>query len=129
MGASPIETLVVQIDPGTNPEQGSAMAYWTPPVPKRFGQVPHSHGLIFTCVHCGRHRAVSRDGALEAWGRLGVIAEVAKRTRCTFDRCQTRGRRGHRVDLAPLKAKLGSMREIDRLVCQIRSLKPSRKVE
>jgi hypothetical protein len=66
---------------------------------------------------------------LEAWGRLGVIEEVAKRTRCTFDRCKARGRRGHHVELAPLKAKLGSMREIDRLVRQIKSLRPNRKVE
>ncbi|MDZ4689699.1 hypothetical protein [Terricaulis sp.] len=105
------------------------MAYWTPPVPKRFGQEPSSHGLIFTCVHCGRHRAVSRDGALEAWGRLRVIEEVAKRTLCTLDRCQTRGHRGHHVELAPLKAKLGSMSEITRLVRQIMALKPNRKVE
>lgn len=105
------------------------MAYWTPPVPKRFGQVPHSHGLIFTCIHCGRHQAVSRDGALEAWGRLGIIEDVAKRTRCTFDRCQTRGRRGHRVELAPLKAKLGSKRDLDRLVKMIMALRPNRKVE
>jgi hypothetical protein len=72
---------------------------------------------------------VSRDAALEAWGRLGVIVEVAKRTRCTFDRCHARGRRGHRVELAPLKAKLGSMRDIDRMVSQIRALKPTGKVE
>lgn len=40
------------------------MAYWTPPLPKRFGQVPFGHGLVFTCVHCGRHQGVSRAGAL-----------------------------------------------------------------
>jgi hypothetical protein len=66
---------------------------------------------------------------LEAWGRLGVIAKVAKRTRCTFDRCHARGRRGHHVELAPAKAKLGSMREIDRLVRQIKALRPGRKIE
>jgi len=105
------------------------MAYWTPPLPKRFGQVPFGHGLVFTCVHCGRHQAVSRDGALEAWGRLGIIEEVAKRTRCRYDRCEKRKRRGHTVVIAPYKAKLGSVQELDALVRKIQALKPKRKVE
>lgn len=101
------------------------MTRWTPPVPQRFGEVPIEYGLVFTCIHCGRHKAVSRDGALEAWGRLGVIEEVAKRTRCTFDRCETRKKRGHRVELAPLKAQLGSKAEIDRVVEIVRRFRPS----
>lgn len=98
-------------------------------MPKRFGQVPFGHGLVFTCVHCGRHQAVSRDGALEAWGRLGIIEDVAKRTRCRYDRCEKRKRRGHTVVIAPYKAKLGSKQELDKLVRMIEALKPSDKVE
>lgn len=104
------------------------MAYWTPPLPTRFGQVPFGHGLIFTCAHCGRHYAVSRDGALDAWGRLGIIDEVAKRTRCRYDRCAQRNRRGHTVVIAPYKAKLGSVQELDALVRKIHALKPKGKI-
>lgn len=72
---------------------------------------------------------MSRDGALEAWGRLGIIEEVAKRTRCRYDRCAQRKRRGHTVVIAPYKAKLGSVQELDALVRKIQALKPNRRVE
>lgn len=109
------------------------MPRWTPPVPKRFGQLPAGHGLVFTCMHCGRHKATSADGALEAWGKFGIIAEVAARTRCLYEPCKSRGRRGHHVELSPLKAGLGSKKhnqphQLDTLLAFIRSLKPGGKV-
>ena len=60
---------------------------------------------------------------------MGIIEDVAKRTRCRYDRCEKRKRRGHTVVIAPYKAKLGSVQEIDALVRKIQALKPKRKVE
>ena len=100
------------------------MAYWTPPVPPRFGDVPFGCGLIFSCQHCGRTQAVSRDGALKAWGEKGIIAEVAARTRCGYGRCKELRRRGHRVEIAPRRTRLGSKTELARLLEAIDAVKP-----
>jgi len=96
------------------------MARWTPPVPGRFGAVPTEYGLLFSCTLCGRHVAVSRDNALAAWGVQGRVAETLARLRCRY--CRRRG--VLKVELAPLKARLGTRPPLEKLLAQIRALKP-----
>jgi hypothetical protein len=97
-------------------------------VPERFGEIPWSHGLVFTCVHCSRHTAVTRDALLKAFGDHGVIREVAARLRCRGLNCKDRRRRGMHVALTPLNLSYGSKRPkpaLDALVDTIQSIKPA----
>ncbi len=93
------------------------------PVPERFGQVPRTRGLVFTCLRCGRPTAVSRDAALKAWGEQGRIAETAARIRCPYQHCRRRA--GMAVSIAPIRARLGSKNEVDALLDAMQAVKPS----
>lgn len=99
------------------------VAYWTPPVPERFGQAAPTRGFVFTCRRCRRPVAISRDDALKAWGEQGIVAEVAAPTRCRYCR-----HRGVDITISPGRAKLGSQQAIDELVSTIGRLKPRGKV-
>ena len=94
------------------------------PAPDRFGQTPVTRGYIFECLRCGRPFAVSRDAALRAWGERGVVAEAARRLRCS--QC---GGRGMRAMLAPARAGLGSKGPLERLLDALAALRPRGPVE
>jgi hypothetical protein len=83
------------------------MAYWTPRLPARFGDLNPVYGLVFQCKSCGYHRAVPYEDALRAWGEQGVIAEVAARLKCGREPCRSRDKRGMRVDYTPLQVGFG----------------------
>lgn len=87
--------------------------------PGRFGQLPRDRGLIFICRTCGRPHAVERDTLLRTWGERGVIADAARRLRCSVCRA-----RGMKPVLSPTFANLGSPSPVDRLVQTIRALIP-----
>lgn len=95
------------------------------PPPARFGQIAASRGLVFTCLACGRPHGCSRDGALDAWGKRGVIRAVAAAgLRCTG--CKRI--RPMSVTLSPARAKLGSTEPLDKVVAEIQALRPGRQI-